>query len=330
MATQILPIVGLALGLLYLRGILFRRRRIVGRTGSAQVVLFVSGLAVLLIATLPPLANLGTRLFYIHQIQHMALRLLGPILIALAHPGPVLIAGLPRRIRRAVWRPLRAKLVRLTFGEAVWRAPLILLLAVATIIVAEVPSIHNAALDDPALRSALHAALLAFGLALFVMLFDPGDLRDGVVATAQGARIYLLLGLILSNILIGALTTLKEVVVYTGYDANGRSALIDPLVDETAGGYTIWVPSSWLCLLAIIVVFSGWNRAEERQIARRFERPASNSGSNYAALMFPETAEELRLKVEDPNRKMAQTLGMGTAFIFVLVVSTAITVLTLH
>jgi len=48
--------------------------------------------------------------------------------------------------------------------------------------------------------------------------------------------------------------------------------------------------------------------------------------SNSAALDFPETAEELRLKVAKPNRDMGRTLAMGAFAMFVVVMITLVTI----
>jgi len=49
-------------------------------------------------------------------------------------------------------------------------------------------------------------------------------------------------------------------------------------------------------------------------------------GSNSAALEFPETAEELRLKVAKPNRDMGRTLAIGALVMFFIVMTTVVTI----
>ncbi|MEQ8730384.1 hypothetical protein [Roseitalea porphyridii] len=49
-------------------------------------------------------------------------------------------------------------------------------------------------------------------------------------------------------------------------------------------------------------------------------------GSNSAALEFPETAEELRLKVAEPNRDMGRTLAIGALVMFFIVMTTVVTI----
>ncbi|SFU15812.1 hypothetical protein [Sedimentitalea nanhaiensis] len=98
---------------------------------------------------------------------------------------------------------------------------------------------------------------------------------------------------------------------------------LSALADETIGGYTIWVPSSMVLIVAIILVLNGWNAAEVRRWNTQYEL---RRGSNAAALEFPETAEELRLKVEKPNRDMGRTLALGVLAMFSTIMITITTI----
>jgi putative membrane protein len=76
-------------------------------------------------------------------------------------------------------------------------------------------------------------------------------------------------------------------------------------------------------IAAIILVLNGWNAAEVRRWNTRYELMR---GSNVAALEFPETAAELRLKVEKPNRDMGRTLALGAFAMFSIVMITLVTI----
>lgn len=109
----------------------------------------------------------------------------------------------------------------------------------------------------------------------------------------------------LSQIAIGALTTLKGSIYYPAYDMVGRLWHIAPLTDEATGGFLIWAPTCMMYLLAVFVVVHRWNGAEERFWRREGMRRRSNS----MALMMPETAEELWLAVAAQNRRIGLSLG---------------------
>ena len=315
------PVALAALGgliLLYLRGA-GRPRLVRERVGAVRHALFAVGVVLLALALEGPLASAGIRLFAAHQIQHLLIRLLGPMLIVLAHPWPVLLAGLPRGMRRRLGRFGGGPAGRFA-GRALTRLDVSFVLLIAALYLWQVPALHNAALAIAPLALAAHGGMALAGLNFFAVVLDRRDAPQGAT---QSLRLLVLVGVIVSNILLGSLTTMKEVVLYSGYDVAGRLWNFAPLADETTGGYTIWVPSSFVIIAAIILVFNGWNAAE----VRRWNARHDWTGSNAAALEFPETAYELRLKVTEPNRRMGRTLALVSAAMFATVMITGATII---
>ncbi len=304
--------------LAYLLGM--RRRR--GSPGALQTlrhVFFFVGLLSLFLALQSPLDPMAERLFLAHQVQHFLLRMVGPMLLVLARPEGVIIAGLPRPVRRRVLAPLASNSGLSALFTTLTRPWPAFSIFILSLYIWQIPPVHNAALLNPLLHYFMHVTMMLAGFVFFAMIFGR---RDAPAGQGHGLRVFLLFATIVSNILLGALTTLKEVVLYTAYDIEGRLFGLDPLIDETSGGYVIWVPSSMMIIIAIILSLHGWNAAEERRIARRYEW----TGSNTAALEFPETAEELRMKVGAANRRMGQTLALGSATLTGIVLATAITI----
>ena len=80
-------------GWFYMRG-LTRSARIRGTVSIWRQALFLAGLTCILAATNAPLASLGHSLFSVHQVEHLLLRLTGPLLIAVSQPWRLLQAGL--------------------------------------------------------------------------------------------------------------------------------------------------------------------------------------------------------------------------------------------
>jgi putative membrane protein len=193
---------------------------------------------------------------------------------------------------------------------------------IAGLFVWQIPPAYGLAQRIPAVETFAHILMMATGLWYFAMLLDPRDPPEG---HARGARLMSGFVLIVSNILLGSLTTLKATVIYSEYHSLVRSGTLSPMADETIGGFTIWVPSSMVMILSIILVLNEWNRAEEQRWAMRFTHRCSNS----AALEFPETAAELQLKVADPNRQVGRSLALGALAMFCLVMVTAISVLSM-
>ncbi len=304
--------------LVYLRGALGRKQGTKGRR-IARHLMFAFGLASLFLALQSPIDPMGERSFFAHQIQHLLLRMLGPMLIVLARPEGILIRGLPRFLRRRVVGPLMASRGMARIGSALIRPWTAFGLFVGSLYFWQIPQVHNLALRNAPVHYLMHITMILGGFVFFAMIFNR---RDDATSAYHGKRVLLLFIAILSNIFLGALTTLKTVVLYTAYDIEGRLFAATPLNDESGGGYIIWVPASMMCIVAIIILMRVWDDAENRRLSRRYEW----TGSNTAALEFPQTAEELRIKVDTPNRRVAQGLGMGVMTLFLLVVATAISI----
>ena len=297
----------------YVRG-LARSARIRGTVSVWRQALFFAGLTCILAATNAPLASLGHSLFSVHQVEHLLLRLAGPLLIAVSQPWRLLQAGLNRRWRRYLGALGKSITLRFLAHPITATAALI-----TSLFIWQIPVLYGLAQRIAAIEVFAHFAMVLAGIWYFGMLFDPRDPPEGA---RRGARLISGFAVIVSNIFLGSLTTLKEVSLYASYQTAG-TGLLDPLSDETMGGYTIWVPSSMLMIAAIILVMNGWNAAEVRRWNSRYELVR---GSNSAALEFPETAEELRLKVAKPNRDMGRTLAIGALVMFFIVMTTVVTI----
>lgn len=302
---------------LYLRG-LARPRRLRPEPSLWQQGFFGGGILLILAASNAPLAPLGQSLFSVHQVAHLLLRLVGPLLIAVSQPWGIFHAALPRRWRGRSRALDRARLTRWMRHPAVATA-----LLIGALYIWQIPALFGLARHVAMVEFSAHLGMALAGLWFFAILLDPRDPPEGA---RRGARLLAGFVVIVSNILLGSLTTLKEVVLYSAHRAATWDGQLSPISDEAIGGYTIWVPSSMVMIAAIILVFNGWNRAEER---RWNARHTVMRQSNAAALEFPETAAELRMKVAKPNRDMGRTLAFGTLAMFAIVVVTAITVLSL-
>ncbi len=299
----------------YIRGM---RRR--SRSGQGwRHVCFVVAVLMIFLSLQSPIDPIAERLFWMHQVQHMLLRIVGPLVAMIAQPQGTLIAGLPRLVRRRLLRPvMRSGTLRLVFRVMSKPAP-VFIVFVGSLYFWQVPQIHNEALVNEPLHYLMHATMLAAGLLFWAAIFDPRDPPKGM---SHRVRLLLLLGTVLSNMLLGSTTVLTTEVIYGAYDIQGRLFGVDPLTDEGIGGFLIWMPSSMMSLAAILVTLSLWNKAEERHLTRRY----AWSGSNAAALEFPETAEELRLATEVPNRRMAGVLAALAATVFTVAISVVVVV----
>lgn len=248
-------------------------------------------------------------------MEHLLLRLAGPLLVAVSQPWQILQAGLRSSWRRRLGALEKSDVVRLVAHPVITTA-----LLIAALFVWQIPILYALAQRIAAIEALAHLSMVLAGLWCFRMLFDVRDPPEGA---RRGARLISGFVVIVSNIFLGSLTTLKDVGLYGSYQMTRRDTGLSALADETIGGYTIWVPSSMVLIAAIILVLNGWNASEVRRWEVRHDLMRA---SNAAALEFPETAEELRLKVAKPNRDMGRTLAMGAFAMFAVVMITLVTI----
>lgn len=292
----------------YSRGI-YQRRRFRQKVSVWRHVAFYAGAGIVLLALMSPIDPFAERAFWIHQIQHVMLRMLGPMLLALSWPEGTLVAGLPRWARRRILKPLASSRAMHKLARFLRNGFVVLLVFIASLAIWQIPTLHNAAVETPWLHYLMHVTMLLAGLMFFWRIFERAPPPKGL---RYGQRIFMLIVQSLFSIVLGSMTTLKEVVLYSVYDIDGRLFVESPLADEQAGGFIIWVPAPMMGLIAILVLMSAWNRFE----VQRFQRYLSGSLSNSAALEFPETAEELWMKVEKPNRDTALGVALLPIGIF--------------
>ncbi len=303
---------------LFIRGVM-RRARQGNPVHVGRVIAYVGGVLLTWAALVSPLDYMAEHLFWMHQVQHMILHLLGPLVILAATPQGVIYAGMPRRLRRWTIAPLARSRNMRWLGHLITRPWMATLLFVLTLYIWQIPTLHDAALLNNALHYFMHATMLLSGVLFFWVVFEQ---RDPPKAPAHGVRQIMLIASVIAEIALGAVTTMKTVVLYPAYDEVGRLFDMTPISDEIAGGFLIWSPACMMFLVAMLLVVNNWNRTE----VRRMGRQGSVLRSNSAALLNPETAEELWMIVRPRNRRMGLSLTAVAFTMFALSMGAALTV----
>ena len=254
----------LLLAALYLAGL--RRRRDAGQPPSRLRHLgFFGGLAALFLALQSPVDALAGELFFVHQIQHLLLRMIGPMLLALSAPQALLVAGLPSFLRRQLLAPLAgASVPRRLIAPLLGPLP-VTLLFIGSLYFWQIPYLHELALRRAGVHYTMHISMLAAGLLFWWRIFD---LRPPPQGLRFGARAAMLCFVILSNILLGASTTFTGGILYPAYGDGGLHFGYTPLADQQMGGITIWIPSSMMSVLAALIVIHRFGRDETRRMLR--------------------------------------------------------------
>lgn len=276
--------------------------------------LFFGGLVALAAALLSPIEPLADHVFAIHQVEHMLLRSIGPMLILLSHPQAVLMRGMPEWLRRGAVGPLVANRgMRRVFGFL--SQP-----AIATILFVGIswfwmlPHWHDIAILNQPIHYTWHVTLLVSGLFFFSVIFDP---RSAPAGPRLGTRLVMFWCAAMGNILLGAFLTFKTLPLYHAYDIMGRMFGLNALTDEQIGGLTMWIPGCMMFAISAILILHRWGVDEERAAARRERLGTSRA---YEA----ERAANLRKS----NRALA--VGLSSFAMLVLLVALTSAVLYDH
>lgn len=295
-----------------------RRRLTIERpVTAARRALFVAGITAFLLSIEWPFADWAHELFSIHQIGIIIARIVSPIMIVASRPAGLLVAGLPRSVRRGALKPgLSHALVQRLWSIAAM-PPVALSLYVAILYFWEIPAVQAEAIAQGSAGLAMHFSLLLAGLLFWSRVFER---RPAPHAPGHGWRLMMILIAVLSQILLGAYLTNKGAIYYPAYAATQQRAGFPAISDEQIGGFLIWVPSSFLSLLALIVAIDRWGRHETRMDEKRKRWSPSNS----AILLYPETAQALRAMTKTKNRRLAISMAGFAALIFAAAFGSAI------
>ncbi|HEY8594634.1 MAG TPA: cytochrome c oxidase assembly protein [Devosiaceae bacterium] len=203
---------------------------------------------------------LAEHMFFINRIQHIVMHHLGPFLVALSCPGPVLAKGLPQPILSIA----RARPVRVVM--AVIQQPFIAaLLFVGLVALWLVPAIHFRAMLDPVLYNVMNWSMVVDGLLFWAMVLDP---RGRPLARASFAtRAMVAVGVMMPQIALGAIITFAGRDLYAFYSWCGRIyPSIGPYDDQQYGGLIIWIPAAMMSVIALLVVLDNMRRFDESQL----------------------------------------------------------------
>lgn len=233
---------------------------------ALHIVAFLGGLTALFGALVSPIEPLADHIFAVHQVEHMLLRTLGPMLIFLSMPQATFMRGLPIAVRQSIAGSIaRNGPIRRLF--AILTSPL-----VATILFLSatyfwmVPSWHDLAILDEPVHYLWHVSLLATGLLFFAAMLDP---RRAPLGPSLGQRLAMFVMAALGNIVLGGFLTLKSVPLYHAYIQMGHLWSVPMLIDEQTGGIIMWIPGCMMFAIAAGVVLYRGGEQEDRDHALR-------------------------------------------------------------
>lgn len=296
-------------GLLF-AGWIYRRGIARGASGALwRHIAFYGGLVALALALLSPIEPLADHVFAVHQIEHMLLRTVGPLLLLLSAPQAALMRGLPDWLRRPVVQPVVASAgVRSTFGF-LSRPPIATVLFLFVTYFWMWPRWHDIAILNEPIHYLWHVSLLLSGLLFFSVLLDP---RPAPAGPGIGASLMMFWLAAMGNILLGAFLSFKSGQLYHAYDVAGRLWL-SPASDEQIGGLTMWIPGTMMFAFAALIVLHRWASDEGRSDARRVRLGTAEAH-----------AAALRSQWRRSNRVLAFGLGSFAALVLAVAMSAAV------
>lgn len=309
----------ITLGTLLVAGLysggLWRLRHKMARIRSWRHVSFFAGLATVFVALQSPIDPIAERVFLVHQVQHLLLRMIGPMLLFLAAPQGVLIAGMPKTARRRLLIPvITNRLVGGLFAFLSYPA-IATALFIGALYFWQIPRYHDLAILNDNVHYLMHASILLTGLVFFWRVLDT---RPAPQSTRYGVRLMMLWIMILSNIVIGSYLAFKGSVHYSAYAQFGRLWNLSALGDERLGGALIWIPSSMMGVVAVLIVVHMWGRHETKEEQRRsMMRCRRGYGHNEP----PMTATELIQGTARKNRTMALGFAGFVTAVFVAAIA---------
>jgi putative membrane protein len=226
-----------------------------GGLGSAwRLLTYLAGLACLVLALLSPLDHLARVLFTAHMAQHQLLLMMAPPLLLLANPFPVVLWGLPRRLRRGAgpWLTRRGR-VRRAWDWLTWM-PVAGLLYTANLWGWHVPAAYEAALRSELVHDLEHLAFFGTAVLFWWPVVNPAPRQARLQRPIQyGYRIAYLILATAQNTLLGAILGLSERLYYPSYAAAPRLLDWTPLDDQAFGGGVMW-SGGHMYLIGILVL----------------------------------------------------------------------------
>lgn len=245
-------IIGLAIlaGLyLWAIGPMRRQAGITERAGGWQIVSFFSGLLVTFLALNGPIHDLSDYyLFSVHMVQHLMLTQLMP---------PLLLMGLPA----FAVRPLVRNAAVLAIARWLTRPAIAFALYTLSFTGWHLQPAYDLMMRNHNVHIVTHLQFMVTAVIMWWPILSP--LREVPRMSYGGQMLYLFL-IGIPMMVVAALITLADVVLYPWYAGSPRVWGLTPLDDQKLGGITMWVPGGLFYWVVMSFVFFAWVRRERR------------------------------------------------------------------
>ncbi|OHY81469.1 cytochrome c oxidase assembly protein [Marinobacter sp. AC-23] len=219
------------------------------RPGALRIFAFVLGVMACYGVMQTRFDYYAQYMFFVHRGQHLILHHIGPILIALSNPSPIMrfwyakiSPGLRNTLRPVGW-----------IYQALQYPLIALILFVGLIYFWLWPSIHFDAMLSRDLYWIMNWSMLLDGLLFWWLIFDP---RPPAITSSlgYGKRMLILAAAGVLQMLLGAWIVFSREMVYDVYEVCGRAWPLDPEVDQLLGGMLTYIPPAMMSVLGILLI----------------------------------------------------------------------------
>jgi len=213
-----------------------------------QNISFYSGVLLILLVTVSPLAYLGMGyLFSAHMIEHIVLLLIVPPLL-LAGTN----AGVAEKLRQSKFRKI---------GDFLFSVPVAWVLGVGWMYIWHIPALFEAMKKSMALHAFHIVSLLVIGIIFIWPVYSPVKWKklDPLQATA-----YLFIACVGCTVL-GIFIAFGPASTYVPFLNGGNAAVwdlvrngwgISPQIDQQAAGLIMWVPACMIYITNVMVTLA--------------------------------------------------------------------------
>lgn len=218
---------------------------------------FLAGMLAIFLAIASPLDAFADRLLCMHMVQHFFLMSVAPPLIIFSAPVVPMLRGLPRRLMRAVLRPLFSSGVPHAIGAFLTRPRFALLAWLVAFLGWHVPQAYEWALSSENIHNCEHACFFFTSLIFWWPVIAPWPFRQPQKAGADSHRWMLIPYLMfadVANTAVSAFLCFSGRVMYPSYAAQQRLFGLSALTDQVAAGAFMWVMGSMVFLIPGVII----------------------------------------------------------------------------
>ncbi len=236
---------------------------------------FFSGLLVLFLALQSPIDPLAEHYFFIHQIQHLMIRMLGPLLVLLGAPLTPMLRGLPLWLLQGGVRALvRRSWVRYAYSRLTNPVAAVGIF-LAALYFWQVSFLHDAAVRNDYLHEVMHVTMLFSGFLFWWLVIDPKPHRSRL---HYGLRVLYLGLIVLPNTVLGAGITFSRGLLYQSYTEVAQPIPLNALTDQQLGGLLLWVIGDMMSIVAAGIVMIMWYQQEQEKERLEAARKSEQTG----------------------------------------------------